>query len=267
MLVRIVDVLVGRRRGCPRCARWPTAARGMPEPVLERALRAVSRHRFSNAYGLTETSSTIAASGPDEHRAVLAPRSGSAGAGWRRLGARCPASSSQVRVATGRWCPPGETGRAVGARAPRWPATRRARRGPDADGWFPTRDRARAGRRRLPLRRRPRDDTIIRGGENIAPAEIETCCTHPAVATWPSSGCPMRSGASGSSRPSSRTRTPRPDTDEIRAFVRARLRGSRTPDDVILRDSLPYSPTGKLLRRELVAALSSPAAIPAIERM
>jgi acyl-CoA synthetase (AMP-forming)/AMP-acid ligase II len=57
------------------------------------------------------------------------------------------------------------------------------------------------------------------------------------------------------------------DADEIRSFVRARLRGSRTPDDVILRDSLPYSSTGKLLRRELVAALSSPAAIPAIERM
>jgi acyl-CoA synthetase (AMP-forming)/AMP-acid ligase II len=51
------------------------------------------------------------------------------------------------------------------------------------------------------------------------------------------------------------------DPDEIRAFVRARLRGSRTPDDVVLRDSLPYTPTGKLLRREIVADLSSQAAV------
>jgi long-chain acyl-CoA synthetase len=57
------------------------------------------------------------------------------------------------------------------------------------------------------------------------------------------------------------------DADEIRAFVRARLRGSRTPDDVVLRDSLPYSPTGKLLRREIVADLSAPATVHASERM
>ena len=57
------------------------------------------------------------------------------------------------------------------------------------------------------------------------------------------------------------------DADEIRAYVRARLRGSRTPDDVVIRDSLPYSPTGKLLRREIVADLSSLAAVQTSERM
>ena len=51
------------------------------------------------------------------------------------------------------------------------------------------------------------------------------------------------------------------EADEIRAFVRARLRGSRTPDVVVIRGSLPYTLTGKLLRREIVADLSFPAAV------
>jgi acyl-CoA synthetase (AMP-forming)/AMP-acid ligase II len=44
---------------------------------------------------------------------------------------------------------------------------------------------------------------------------------------------------------------------ELRAFVRGRARGSRTPDQVVFRTALPYTPTGKLLRRELVAQLAA----------
>ena len=43
----------------------------MPRPVLEAALRAFPDTAFTNAYGLTETSSTIAVLGPDDHRAAL----------------------------------------------------------------------------------------------------------------------------------------------------------------------------------------------------
>jgi acyl-CoA synthetase (AMP-forming)/AMP-acid ligase II len=50
------------------------------------------------------------------------------------------------------------------------------------------------------------------------------------------------------------------DPDDIRAFVRARLRGSRTPDQVVVRPALPYTATGKLLRREIAADLTSPQA-------
>jgi acyl-CoA synthetase (AMP-forming)/AMP-acid ligase II len=48
--------------------------------------------------------------------------------------------------------------------------------------------------------------------------------------------------------------------DEVRTVVRERLRGSRTPDDVVITQQLPYSPAGKLLRRELVSELSAGAA-------
>jgi acyl-CoA synthetase (AMP-forming)/AMP-acid ligase II len=43
----------------------------MPVPVLERAIRLFPDVDFVNAYRLTETSSTIAVLGPDDHRAAL----------------------------------------------------------------------------------------------------------------------------------------------------------------------------------------------------
>ena len=46
------------------------------------------------------------------------------------------------------------------------------------------------------------------------------------------------------------------DAEEIRDWVRQRLRGSKTPDDVYFRDDLPHTDTGKLLRRELIKDLA-----------
>jgi acyl-coenzyme A synthetase/AMP-(fatty) acid ligase len=46
------------------------------------------------------------------------------------------------------------------------------------------------------------------------------------------------------------------DEDELKAWVRARLRSAGTPTAIHFRDELPYSATGKLLRRELRAALA-----------
>jgi acyl-CoA synthetase (AMP-forming)/AMP-acid ligase II len=42
------------------------------------------------------------------------------------------------------------------------------------------------------------------------------------------------------------------DGDTVRDYARARLRGSRTPDAVVFRTELPHTPTGKLIRRDLV---------------
>lgn len=44
--------------------------------------------------------------------------------------------------------------------------------------------------------------------------------------------------------------------------MRSRLRSSRTPDTVVFRDELPYTPTGKLLRRDLIAELLAEASEP-----
>ena len=41
------------------------------------------------------------------------------------------------------------------------------------------------------------------------------------------------------------------DEDGLRNFVRATLRSTKTPERIEIRDELPYSETGKLLRRVL----------------
>ena len=39
------------------------------------------------------------------------------------------------------------------------------------------------------------------------------------------------------------------DGERLRTLVRKQLRGSKTPEQVIVRDALPHTETGKLLRR------------------
>jgi acyl-CoA synthetase (AMP-forming)/AMP-acid ligase II len=124
----------------------------------------------------------------------------------------------------------------------------------DGDGWFPTKDTAYADEDGYLFIVGRSDDTIIRGGENIAPAEIEEVLAHhPALRDVAVFGVPdeewgERIVAAVVCRPGQSVRP-----DEVRTYVRERLRGSRTPDDVVIRGELPYTATGKLLRRQLAA--------------
>jgi acyl-CoA synthetase (AMP-forming)/AMP-acid ligase II len=126
----------------------------------------------------------------------------------------------------------------------------------DDEGWFPTRDIATLDEAGYLFISGRSDDTIIRGGENIAPAELEdVLIEHPdvhAVAVvgvedpnWGQAIVAVVVPATGVD----------PDPDELREHVRKFLRGSRTPDRVVFRDELPTNATGKLLRREIVADL------------
>jgi acyl-CoA synthetase (AMP-forming)/AMP-acid ligase II len=45
------------------------------------------------------------------------------------------------------------------------------------------------------------------------------------------------------------------DPQEIRQWVRDRLRSSKTPETIVFRSELPKTETGKLLRRVLVSEL------------
>jgi acyl-CoA synthetase (AMP-forming)/AMP-acid ligase II len=45
--------------------------------------------------------------------------------------------------------------------------------------------------------------------------------------------------------------------DELRTWVRDRLRSSKTPERISFRDELPYNETGKLLRRVLRSELAA----------
>ena len=72
MLARVVQHLDGSPADAPTLATLSYGGARMPLPVLEQALELFVGTGFVNAYGLTETSSTIALLGPEDHDAAFA---------------------------------------------------------------------------------------------------------------------------------------------------------------------------------------------------
>jgi acyl-CoA synthetase (AMP-forming)/AMP-acid ligase II len=127
----------------------------------------------------------------------------------------------------------------------------------DADGWFPTRDRAWLDEDGYLFIGGRTDDVIIRGGENIAPAEIEdVLLRHPGVAEAAVIGVPDEEWGERLVAVVVPAADLKPDPEELQTWVRERLRSSKTPDRIIFREELPHTDTGKLLRRVLTAELS-----------
>jgi len=71
MLGRILDVLEKTGESLPAMKAISYGGGRMPLPVIERALNMLPHVDFANAYGLTETSSTISILGPDDHRMAI----------------------------------------------------------------------------------------------------------------------------------------------------------------------------------------------------
>jgi acyl-CoA synthetase (AMP-forming)/AMP-acid ligase II len=245
MLARIVDALDGGQANTPALRGIAYGGARMPATVLAAALAAFPDAGFTNAYGLTETSSTIAVLGPEEHRAAFVSDDPAV---RRRLGS------------AGRFVPGVEGAVRDGELWVRGPQVSGEYLGTgsvlDDDGWFPTRDRAHIDADGYLFIEGRADDTIIRGGENIAPAEIEDVLIHhPAVREVAVVGMPDDQWGQRITAAVVPATGQTVDAEELRAYVRAQLRGSRTPDDVVVREALPYTPTGKLLRRQLAAEL------------
>ena len=96
------------------------------------------------------------------------------------------------------------------------------------------------------------DDVIVRGGENLSPGEIEgVLVEHPAVATAAVVGIPDTEWGEKVVAVVVPAEGAPVDEEELKAFVRARLRSTKTPEHVDIRTELPFNETGKLLRRVL----------------
>ncbi|MFF0814960.1 AMP-binding protein [Rhodococcus sp. NPDC003318] len=258
MLARVVEHLDGAPADTPALTSLAYGGARMPQPVLERALAAFPDTGFVNAYGLTETSSTIAVLGPEEHREALADPA--LRGRLASVGRIVPGMQAQIRDEGGTVLGDGETGllwvrgaQVSGEYMGKGSAL-------DAEGWFPTRDRARIDDGYLYIGGRA-DDTIIRGGENIAPAEIEDVLVHhDDVREVAVIGVPDDEWGERICAVIVPTRTDHADERTVRAWCRDRLRGSRTPDEVVFVDELPKTATGKLVRRDLLAQITTPSA-------
>ncbi|WP_432841595.1 class I adenylate-forming enzyme family protein [Dactylosporangium sp. CA-092794] len=257
MLHRIVERLAGAPAEVPSLRLISYGGARMPQPVLLAAMAAFPACDFVNAYGLTETSSTIALLGPEDHRAAAAAEDPRIRARLSSVGRAVPGIEMQIRDANGQVLPAGRSGElwVRGAQV----SGQYSGLGSvlDADGWFPTRDRASFDADGYLFIEGRSDDTIIRGGENIAPAEIEDVLLgHPdildaAVVGVEDDEWGQRLVAAVVARDGSTV-----EETAIKQYVRAHLRGSRTPDEVVFLGELPHTHTGKLSRREVARTVA-----------
>ena len=251
MLRRIVDVIEERGVTLPSLRLVSYGGGHTPLELIERAMKVLPDVDFVNAYGLTETSSTVAVLGPDDHRAAFA----SADPGERkRLGSAgrpLPTVELEIRDADGNVLPAGERGE-IYVRGEQIAGEYLGRSVLVDGGWFPTNDAGYLdGEGFLYLDGRL-DDVIVRGGENLSPGEIEeTLLTHPAVAEVAVVGVPDPEWGEGVGAVVVLRAGSTATADELRIWVRERLRSTKAPQVVEFREALPYTETGKLLRRVL----------------
>ncbi|TDC71849.1 long-chain fatty acid--CoA ligase [Actinomadura sp. GC306] len=251
MLARIVAEVAGGDAGTPTLRNLAYGGARTPMPVLEQALRIFPETGFVNAYGLTETASSVAVLGPDDHRAALAATDARIRARLGSVGRALPGVEFQIRSDDGEPLEAGRSG-SVFVRGEQISGEYGGKSALDADGWFATRDRGRLDDEGYLFIEGRADDTIIRGGENIAPAEIEDVLlahsgiTEAAVIGVPDAEWGQRLVA---------VVVGEGDPVEIKRWVRERLRSSKTPDEIVFRAELPKTDTGKLLRRVLLGEL------------
>jgi acyl-CoA synthetase (AMP-forming)/AMP-acid ligase II len=253
MLARIVAAARDGEADVPSLRSLAYGGARTPRPVLEEALQRFPATGFVNAYGLTETASSVAVLGPDDHRTALASDDPAVRERLGSVGRALPGIEIEVRTEDGGSAAVGETG-LVFVRGGQISGEYGGRNALDAGGWFATRDLGRLDADGYLYIDGRADDTIIRGGENIAPAEIEdVLVTHPGIVEAAVIGVPDPEWGQRLVAVLVGTGDP----DEIRGFVRERLRSSKTPDTIVFRPELPKTETGKLLRRTLLAELET----------
>ncbi|NKQ56719.1 long-chain fatty acid--CoA ligase [Amycolatopsis sp. K13G38] len=260
MLGRILDLLEQTGTELPHLRHLSYGGGRMPTPVVERAMTLLPHVGFVNAYGLTETSSTIALLGPADHRTAAASGDPTVRARLGSVGRAVPGVEIEIRDADGGVLPAGEVGE-VFVRGEQVAGEYEGTDARDADGWFRTNDNGRLDAEGYLFIEGRADDVIVRGGENMSPGEIEDVLfRHPAVAEVAVVGVPDTEWGETVAAAVVFEPGRHADADELRTWVTQRLRSSRAPSIVVERDALPYSETGKLLRRALRAEL---AAVPA----
>lgn len=232
----------------------------MPFEVISKAIELMPHVSFINGYGQTESAATLTTLGPEDHR--LTGTEAERQKKLRRLKYSIgkPLPDVQIRIA-------GEEGEILGpntpgeiqASGPRimkgyWDDAQKTAHTLTEDGWLRTGDMGYVDDEGYVYLSGRTDDLIIRGGENISPAEIEEVINrHPKVkescvigvpdpefGQQPFAYCVLKKGESAV-------------PEEIIEFCREILAGFKRPRGVAFLDDLPRNDTGKILRKELRA--------------
>lgn len=256
MLARINAVLEADGHGLPSLRHLAYGGGRMPLPVIEETMRLLPHVDFVNAYGLTETSSSVAVLGADDHRLAFASDDPAIRQRLGSVGRPLPTVEISIRDESGAETPAGVPGE-VWVRGDQ--VSGEYAHGSGADGgWFATQDGGWFDADGFLYVTGRLDDVIVRGGENLSPAEIEdVLLEHDAVREACVVGVPdfewgetiiavvvLHEGTAATA-------------DELSDWVVRHLRSSRRPSRVVFRAELPQNDTGKVLRRVLREELSA----------
>lgn len=254
MLDLVLNELETRDEKLPHLRALSYGGGRMPVNVIERALNWLPHVGFVNAYGLTETSSTIALLTPEDHRLALQTTDPAVRNRLSSVGKPLPTIELEIRNPDGSRQSPGEVGE-IYVRGPQVAGEYLHKNALNSDGWFGTNDAGWIDEGGYLFIDGRLDDIIVRGGENISPGEVEDVLrANPIVSDVAVFGVPdERWGESivAAITPSHASA----QKDELSEWVRSRLKSTKTPQMWIFKDELPYNETGKLLRRELKAEL------------
>jgi acyl-CoA synthetase (AMP-forming)/AMP-acid ligase II len=270
MLARIVDALEGETEaGIPSLRALSYGGGKMPQSIIEKAMSLFPDCDFTNAYGLTETSSTISLLGPQEHRDAMSSEDEAIRRRIVSVGQPLPTIEVSIRdVDDGTMLPAGERG-LIYVRGDQVSGEYRGQGSLlDDEGWFNTRDGGFMDEGGYLFLEGRMDDVIVRGGENMSPGEIEdVLLTHELVSDAAVIGVPDEQWGEAVAAVVV-LKTDRSEgvdaapvvcsVSELQQWVKDRLRSSRTPERIEFWDELPYNETGKLLRRKVREALREP---------
>jgi acyl-CoA synthetase (AMP-forming)/AMP-acid ligase II len=229
----------------------------MPLSVIRRAIETLpSGIQYLNAYGQTETTSTISVLGPDDHRLVGTPEEVELRV--RRLGSiGRPLADVEVCIMDdeGRPLPPGQVGE-IAIRTPR--LMRGYYNQPDAteqtlhEGWLRTRDLGWVDEGGYVFLAGRKADLIIRGGENIAPEEVEVVLeSHPEVEEAAVIGLPDEEWGERVAAVVVRRPEASVGAEALMEYCHQRLASFKRPELVFFAETLPRNSMGKLLRKDL----------------
>jgi long-chain acyl-CoA synthetase len=229
----------------------------MPQPVIEKAMHLFPGTDFTNAYGLTETSSTISVLTPDDHRDAAASSDPSVRRRLVSVGRPLPGLEVQISDEDGKVVGPGERGE-ICVRGEQVSGEYLGRGSLLSDeGWFATRDGGSMDDEGYLFVEGRIDDIIVRGGENLSPGEIEdVLLDHAAVSDAAVVGVPDEQWGEGVAAAIVLAAGAEVSVEELQQWVKDQLRSSRVPQQIQFRDELPYNETGKLLRRVVRAELA-----------
>ena len=251
MMARILEVLGADGQGLPDLRHLSYGGGRMPVPVIEQALALLPHVNFVNAYGLTETSSSISVLDPDDHRAAIETDDPAVKARLGSVGKPLPTVEMSIRDGNGDEVTQGERGE-VWVRGEQVSGEYGGASVLNEEGWFPTKDAGWLDEGGYLFLDGRMDDVIVRGGENLSPGEIEdVLLMHPAIHDAAVLGVPDTEWGEVVAAVVVLEEGQTLTEDEVRTWVTSQLRSSRTPAIVRFRDELPYSDTGKMLRRVL----------------